>query len=132
MQKKRQRALTILETMVVISLIALVMGVLGYNMKGVLDKGKAFRTEQTIERLYNVFQMAAAEGATYAEVKENLSHYVRVHGMVKKPDDLLKDGWGIELLIELPYEGRDVRITSAKLQSYQHAQALPARAAPQT
>ncbi len=122
-----KRPLTILETMVVISLIALVMGVLGYNMKGVLEKGKAFRTEQAIERLQNVFQMAAAEGVPYNEIKEQLSHYVQTYGMVKNPKEFLKDGWGEPFTIEILYSGKEVKIVSSRLIAYKNDQKSPTK-----
>ena len=59
--KKRTYALTLLEIMVVISLITIILGVLGYNMKNVLNKGKKFRTEQAIERIKSIFRYTKAE-----------------------------------------------------------------------
>ena len=113
--------------MVVISLIALVMGVLGYNMKGVLEKGKAFRTEQSIERLYNVFQMGAAEGFSFTEIQGDLAYHVRTYGMAKNVDELLKDGWNVPLVIEIQQHGKEVKISSLRLQSYKEAQKSPTR-----
>ena len=39
---RKKRAITLLEIMIVILLIGLIGGVVSYNLKGTLDKGKAF------------------------------------------------------------------------------------------
>ena len=44
-KKKKQYALTLIEIMIVIVLIGLIGSVIGANMKGSLDEGKAFKTK---------------------------------------------------------------------------------------
>ena len=60
--KKRKSALTLLEIMIVIFLITLITGAIGYNMKGALDRGRAFRTEQAKEQLLNLLLICLEEG----------------------------------------------------------------------
>ena len=43
---RKKRAITLLEIMIVILLIGLIGGVVSYNLKGTLDKGKAFASKE--------------------------------------------------------------------------------------
>ena len=43
--KKSKKAMTLLEVMIVIFIIGIISSVIGYNMKGSLEKAKAFKTE---------------------------------------------------------------------------------------
>ncbi len=52
MQKKR--TFTLLEIMIVIFLIGLIGGIVSYSMKGSLEEGKAFKTEQAIMRVVDL------------------------------------------------------------------------------
>ncbi len=57
----KKRAITLLEIMIVIFLIALIGGVVGFNMKGSMDKGKAFKTSQAISRVKEILYLVASE-----------------------------------------------------------------------
>ena len=119
MKHKRRYALTLLEIMIVISLITIIMGVLGYNMKKVLDKGKVFRTEQAIERLHNVFDLAVATGdATYQKIAADPQLYVNESELARSSKDLLKDGWGGEIVVSYNPSKGDLNITSKALADY--------------
>ena len=52
-----------LEIIIVIFLITLITGAIGYNMKGTLDRGKAFRTEQARRELHDLLLVCVAEGS---------------------------------------------------------------------
>ncbi len=60
--KRKKRAFSLLEVMVVIFLITLITGAIGYNMKGTLDKGRAFRTEQAKTQLHDLLLICIEEG----------------------------------------------------------------------
>lgn len=93
-QKKKRKAITLLEIMIVIFLIGLIGSVIGYNVKGSLEEGKAFRSEQGIERLHDILLMEMANGATVADILEDPEFYIKRSGLSSNPDKLLKDGWG--------------------------------------
>lgn len=114
---KRKSPLTLLEIMIVISLITLILGVVGYNMKGVLDKGKKFKTEQAIERLNNIFQISMAEGATPETIAQKPEDFIKKHGYTKNPDDFLKDAWGHNFRFTALKE--DVQVKSEGLEAYE-------------
>ncbi len=115
--KAKKRAITLLEIMIVIFLIGLIGSVVGYNMKGSMDKGRAFKTKQAIERIHDILLLAIAEGATVADVSANPATYLEASGMVKNAQEMLKDGWGGSL--QVVEKDDDVEITSANLQKYE-------------
>jgi len=92
--KKKKSAITLLEIMIVIFLIGLIGSVIGYNVKGSLEEGKAFRSEQGAARLRDILLMEVANGTSAEEVVSNPKFYVKKSGLVSNPDKLLKDGWG--------------------------------------
>lgn len=115
--KKRHYALTLLEVMVVISLITLILGVLGYNMKNVLNKGKIFRTEQAIERLKNIFDLAIAEGKSLEVVYRDRVEIIKESGFGRKAEDLLKDAWNDDFEFKLKKQQQEIEITSKTLKT---------------
>ncbi len=93
-KKKKRYAITLLEIMIVIFLIGLIGSVVGYNVKGSLDEGKAFRSEQGIAKLRDILLMEIGNGASLDDVIENPKEYLERSGLVADPQKLLKDGWG--------------------------------------
>ena len=113
-----KRTLTLLEIMIVIFLITLITGAIGYNMKGALEKGKVFRTERSIEQLKELLYLCAAEMGDLEKPLLNTEQSIRDTGLAKKPEDLLKDGWGEELHITLNKTKREYTIRSNRLDAY--------------
>jgi len=98
---KQKRAFTLLEIMIVIFLIGLIGSVIGYNMKGSMDEGKAFKTEQAMKQLDDIFELAIAKGFPASDIKDDPEKYLADSGLVKKPGNLMKDGWGKRFDIEV-------------------------------
>lgn len=117
MKHKKKQALTLLEIMIVIVLIGLIGSVLGFSMKGSLDKGKIFKTERAIQLIEDTLMLEIAKGASIADVLENKERYLERSGIVKKANNVLKDGWGEPFEIE-EREGQII-VTSKKLTSIQ-------------
>ena len=113
--KKKQYALTLLEVMVVISLITLILGVLGYNMKNVLNKGKIFRTEQAIERLKNLFDLEIASGKSLEEVFRDRVEIIKESGFGRKSEDMLKDAWNDDFEFTMKKQKQEIDVTSKTL-----------------
>lgn len=122
-----KRTLTLLEIMIVIFLITIITGAIGYNMKGALEKGKVFRTERAIEQLREIILLRLAEGEQMSSILGNLSHAVELSGLAKDPEALLKDGWGIALEIKPNQKRDDVTIASKKLAAYYAKHAVKGR-----
>lgn len=115
--KNKKRPITLLEIMIVIFLISLIGSVIGYNMKGSLDKGKAFKTEQAISQLEDIFQLEAAKGMlSHKEIAEQAESVLENSGLIKQPSELLKDGWGNPFIIKATAEG--FKIYSKKYDDY--------------
>ncbi len=91
---RQKRPFTLLEIMIVIFLIGLIGSVIGYNMKGSMDEGKAFKTQQAISQMENIFELQIAKGADPEYVSLNVEHHLIDSGIVKSPKKLMKDGWG--------------------------------------
>jgi type II secretory pathway pseudopilin PulG len=117
MKKCQKRNITLLEIMIVIFLIGIIGGVLGYNMKGSLEKGKMFKTEQAMAQIQDILLLEAAkEGISLETVVENPKGYLKSSGLIVNEDVLLKDGWGQEMKISLSAEG-NIIVTSDKYNS---------------
>ncbi|EKE08228.1 MAG: hypothetical protein ACD_17C00277G0003 [uncultured bacterium] len=82
--------------MIVIFLITLVTGAIGYNMKGALDKGKKFRTEQAMEQLEDLLLICLDERGLDSgdHIANDPVAYLRESGIAKNPEKLVQDGWG--------------------------------------
>lgn len=115
---KKKKTLTLLEIILVIFLITLITGAIGYNMKGTLDRGKAFRTEQARAELHDLLLVAVSEGRSFSDVLQNKEKYIRDAGLAKNPDKLFEDGWGNKFSIALNKDKDDFVIESDALTKY--------------
>jgi type II secretory pathway pseudopilin PulG len=119
MRKRQKKSpLTLLEIMIVIFLIGLIGSVIGYNVKGSLDEGKAFRSEQGAAQIHDILLLEVAKGHDIEQVIANKEAYLESSGLVKDVKKLLKDGWG-ELYEVYPNRYHtDILIKSKKLAAY--------------
>lgn len=94
--KKKKRAITLIEIMIVILLIGLIGGALAYNMRGSLDEGKRFKTKQNINRIEDILLIEYAKGNETTE--EICNHWQEIVGrspLVKRNGrEIIVDGWG--------------------------------------
>ena len=115
--KIRKRFVTLIEIMIVIFLISLIGGVIGYNMKGSLEKGRAFKTEQAMNQIDDILQLEAAKGElTHCQIAAQAQTVLENSGLVKNPEEFVKDGWGKKFSIKA--NGEDFEIVSEKYQQY--------------
>jgi type II secretory pathway pseudopilin PulG len=120
-KKQKKRALTLLEIMIVIFLIGLIGSVIGVNMKGSLEEGKAFKTRQARDQITDILMLEVARGALIDDVVKEPVKYLENSGMVKKPDEFIKDGWGELFEIKVNGNtGNTLIVRSAKLTAYEH------------
>lgn len=123
---KKKYTMTLLEIMIVIFIIGIIGSVIGYNMRGSLDKGKAFKTKEGINKLYEIVQLEEAQGYQIGELTpDNIKALLTRSGLARKPDDLMKDGWGNPYRFE--YNGTDIRILSDKYEDYCEAKGIQDR-----
>ncbi len=110
--------MTILEIMIVIFIIGIICSLIGYNMKGTLDKGKVFRTEQAIEQLKDLLLMCLAEGESAEKILKNPTKVLEKYGLAKNPEKIMEDGWGKKFDITFDRKKNDFKIASLNLDSY--------------
>jgi general secretion pathway protein G len=115
--RKRKSPITLIEIMIVIFLIGLIGGVIGYNMKGSLDEGRAFKSETGAERLRELLLLAVAKGDSVDEVLKNAEEKVASSGLVTDVKKLFVDGWGEPYTIEKD-EKTEISVASRKLEEY--------------
>lgn len=108
--------------MIVIFLIGIISSVIGYNVKGSLEKGKAFKSKQGKEKLEAILNLQTSAGWSVDEICTNESYLkecLKDSGMIKDVDKAVKDGWN------LPYTFRTVKdqvvVNSDKLHEYEKA-----------
>lgn len=116
--KMKKRALTLLEIMIVIFLITLITGAIGYNMKGTLDKGRAFRSEQGMDQLKDLLYICLAEGEKADEILKNTGEVIKKYGFAKNPKKILEDGWGEPYVISYDSNQKKFNVKSQNLKNY--------------
>lgn len=118
-KRRKKKAITLLEIMIVIFLIGLIGSVVGYNVKGSLDEGRAFRSEQGAAQIRDILLLEVAKGIPVSKVIENKETYLKNSGLVKDYKKLLKDGWGEEYEVRA-VRGTDISVKSHKLIAYKN------------
>jgi prepilin-type N-terminal cleavage/methylation domain-containing protein len=117
--KRKKRAFTLLEMMVVIFLIGVIGSVVAYNFKGSLDKGKKFKTKYGAEKLENILNLMLSDAVTVdrltgtqAILKNELENnqYARNQEEAEK---LTVDGWGAPYTIT--FDGSHINVTSPNI-----------------
>ena len=117
--KRRKQALTLLEIMIVIVLIGLIGSVIGVNMKGSLDEGRAFKTRQAQAQIEDILMLAVAQGEPIDNVVANKEAFLEISGLVKDASAFLKDGWGVPFEVRVGGRSHDkIVVDSAKLDAY--------------
>jgi general secretion pathway protein G len=91
---KKKRALTLIEIMIVIFIIGLIGSVIGFNMKGSLDEGKAFKSEQGSKQIYDFLNLEIAQRKdSFDDIINNPEDVLRNSGFINRVEKLIKDGW---------------------------------------
>lgn len=114
----KKRYMSLLEIMIVILLIGVITSVVGFNVKGSLEKGKVFKTEQAIIQIKDLLLLEVAGGADIGDVVKNPVEYLTKSGVPKDPEKFIIDGWGEKLLVEAISNNTNIRVTSRKLKNY--------------
>lgn len=120
LNEMKKRAITLIEIMIVIFLIGIIGGTLAFNMRGSMDQGRAFKTEQTIARVHNILMLECASSdkelnQVVKEWKKVLEHSPLVKN---KGKDLITDGWNKPLKVQLSPEGDDLVISSDRYETF--------------
>jgi len=124
MKSKQRYAITLLEIMIVIFLIGLIGGVVGYNVKASLDKGKAFKTEHAMAQIREILLLELENPSQIALIRANPIECVRRSSLCKNPEALIKDGWG-ELFQITISDTMEIMIVSDKFSRYRNDHDMP-------
>lgn len=114
---RKKHSITLLEIMIVIFLIGLIGSVIGYNMKGSLDEGRAFKSREGAKHLQDLFMLAMANGKTYEEIVSDPADALRSTGLVSDPIKMLEGGWKESFVVALDSED-GIKVSSDKLLAY--------------
>jgi len=106
--------MTLLEIMVVIFIIGIVGTVIGVNMKGSLEQGKAFKSEKGSKQVYEILNLEIAKGNIEpAELNTKKAiQYIRDSGLAPDARKLMEDGWSHQYRILVKEDGTDIRVVS--------------------
>lgn len=126
MGKIRKRAITLLEIMIVVLLIGIISSVLGFNMKGSLDEGKAFKSREGAKQIRDILLMQVEkedELKSMIEINDEaaIENFIKSSGLVADPKKLLVDGWGNPYHYEIHQDENflDLIVRSDKLEAYE-------------
>jgi general secretion pathway protein G len=122
-----RRAVTLIEIIIVMILIATITGALAMSYKGTLEKGYAFKTEQgmrKIEAILNIY---------YAEHPEDMASCstldwkkIVLDSPLIRPNDTgaLYDGWGVQYAVKMEpdqvHGGVTIEIYSKALENFKN------------
>ena len=110
--------MTLLEVMIVIFIIGIIGSVIGYNTRGSLDEGKAFKTKEAISKLYEISQLIASDGVILSKEPKDIEKILKDSGLVRKAKDLMNDGWNNPFIFDIDPSSNELRPTSAKYTEY--------------
>ncbi len=120
---KIRRAITLIEMIVVMLLIATITGAIAYNYKESLNQGKVFQTREAINRIETILNLALAERPNEAEnILQDWQNEIRRSPLVKDPEKFMVDAWGgiYQVQLETNQEGQPYfKVDSANLRRYE-------------
>jgi type II secretory pathway pseudopilin PulG len=127
----KKRSITLLEIMIVILLIGLIGGVVSYNLKGTLDKGKAFRSKEGAQKLQDILNLELQITTRRVEDlvgdsdqnHKNVIHCIEQSGLVANAAAFVKDGWG-EYYSIVRGTQNTVKVSSRHLRAYEKAHSV--------
>lgn len=106
-----------MEIMIVIFLIGLIGSVIGYNMKGSIDEGRYFKSEQVAAQVREILLLEIAKGADIDLVVEKPEHYVKRTGLTKEAKKIMLDGWDQKVKVSKKGDF-DIEVISEKGEEY--------------
>jgi type II secretory pathway pseudopilin PulG len=121
-KQRKKRSVTLIEIMIVILLIGMIGGALAFNMRGSMDKGRVFKSEQNAARVYDILMMAHASGELTIDEAANskvAKKTIANSALAKDGAKLFADGWGEDLTIEKKGED-DIVVYSKKATKWQN------------
>ncbi len=130
----KKRAITLLEVMIVILLIGLIGGVVSYNLKGSLEKGKRFRSKEGAQKLEDILNLELQSSSRWSvddfmksnpKREEKLAECIAHSGLVSNAKEFIRDGWGELYSIRARKKDQTVKVESLRLNAYNRENNIP-------
>tara|TARA_A100000164_G_scaffold346962_1_gene348004 strand:+ start:93 stop:521 length:429 start_codon:yes stop_codon:yes gene_type:complete len=118
MKKPKKKTMTLLEVMIVIFIIGIIGSVIGYNMRGSLDEGKAFKTKEAISKLYEISQLVWDDKNQVSDDPGRIKTMLFDSRLVRRPNALMQDGWQQPFEFYIDEGSSELRIISKKYEEY--------------
>lgn len=117
-EQRKKRAVTLIEMIVVMLLIATITGALAYNYNASLKEGKAFKTREGISRIKTILELAILDDSS--KVPENVESWWAntVKSSPLASGDLTKDGWGKPYKVHYKPDTQEFVVESDDLNNY--------------
>lgn len=119
-----------MELMVVVVIIGLVTSVIAYNVKGSLDRGRAFKTDEALDKLEDVITLDI-HASHMQQLIDQPKLVLAETGLVKNAGQMILDGWGTQFAFtqEGPYSVKIQSVTDpTKFRVIELAEATGSRA----
>ena len=109
---RRRYAVTLIEMIIVMILIATITGALALNYQKSLDRGRVFATQQRIERLHAILSLHFTQHPDQIGTNSNWAEIVDASGLgPPNAADLLKDDWGEQFKINVSSSDGSLAVT---------------------
>ena len=108
--------MTLIEIMIVMALIGIIGGVLMYNFRGGIDKGKEFVTNQRAKQIKHILTIETLESSkSFNEIKNDWQELIEKTNLIDSgvKEEILKDGWGKDFKIKI--ESDEIVITTPSI-----------------
>lgn len=93
--KTTRHFITLIEIMIVMTLIAMILGVVAYNYQGALEEGRAFETKANISKITTILTLRVAnDPSAVDDLASKWKDYVKASPLAANPDKMVNDGWG--------------------------------------
>jgi len=115
-KKAKKRAITLVEMMIVMFLIAMITGVIAYNYSGSLEEGKAFKTKAGKEKIETILSLYQAQHPG-EDIQGTWQEIVKRSPMAKDGASLINDGWGVEYKVDI--HESNIEVTSSRYTQYE-------------
>ncbi len=116
--KIKKMPITLLEIMIVIFIIGIIGSVIGRNMKGSLDEGRSFKSEQSSKQIYDLLTLQIANGESFEKIIKSPKDCLSTSGFISNPEKLFKDGWNKEFVIQKKIDEEDFVVYSEKWETF--------------
>lgn len=116
--KKKRRALTLVEMLIVITLIGIIASALAVNLGGGLRKGQEFKTQQGKKKIQNILYYEMTQNMRDPQEVVNDWEQIVADSPLRDRDvpveELIKDGYGQPYEVFYDEERGDIRVRSSR------------------